>query len=115
MKDEWTVAVWREACAKTGVDVNLDSFIQSELASPIPTRTVHIIYLYLQFSEDSIKPFIDMKKRIMSDVEDYYDFDASHLPTWVSRNASLARALLSRMSFVYFVCLSSLLFTTHIH
>jgi hypothetical protein len=36
MKAVWEVAVWREACEKTGTDP--DSFIPFEVVSPIPLK-----------------------------------------------------------------------------
>jgi hypothetical protein len=44
----------------------------------------------------------------MHAVEDLYDFDSSHAADIISRNATLAQALLSGMAFIYRVCLLTL-------
>ena len=100
--------IWREACEKTGA--NRDLSIPSELASLIPIM-VYILDLYFQFLDNSMKLFLDAKKRISDAVEVFYDFDASL--SSVSRNADLTSALLRGMSFVYRVSPSSPLFITH--
>ena len=41
MKDQWAAIVWREACIKAGAD--LDLFPPYDLASPIPTKALHVL------------------------------------------------------------------------
>ncbi|KAH9029782.1 hypothetical protein EDB83DRAFT_1858208 [Lactarius deliciosus] len=82
MKSEWEAAVWREACAKT--QVNLDPSMRSEL-----------------FVDRSTKLFIDAKKRVTDAVEVFYGFDTRHTTDSISKNATLAQALLSDRSFVH--------------
>lgn len=74
---------------------------------------LYIPDLYVQFSDSSMKLFLETKKNISNAVEVCYDFDASR--SRGSRNADLASALLRDMSFVYRVCLFSvlLLLTDH--
>ncbi|KAH9035131.1 hypothetical protein EDB83DRAFT_2525086 [Lactarius deliciosus] len=48
-----------------------------------------------------MKFFVDTKTKIMHAVEAQYGFDTSHAPDSISRNASLAQALLSHMAFIY--------------
>ncbi len=64
-----------------------------------------------------MKLFVETKKRNMHAVEALYGFDTSHaadsISQGISRNATLAQALLSSMAFIYRVCLSPLLFMTH--
>jgi len=88
IKNEWVVDVWREACAKTGV--NLDPAIQP----PVIQSEL--------FTDGSMKLFIDTKKAIMDAVGVFYFFHASQTPDNIKRNASDAKALLSEKSFVYF-------------
>jgi hypothetical protein len=104
MKAEWGEAVWREACAKTGI--NHESFIPFELVSPIPPEWRCVPYYLFQFADGNMKLFIETKKRIIHIVEAQYgfDLDTSHSPDSLSRNATLSQALLSDMAFIYRVC-----------
>ncbi|KAH9008200.1 hypothetical protein EDB84DRAFT_134810 [Lactarius hengduanensis] len=81
-KEAWEVTVWHEACTKTGS--NLELFMPFEL-----------------FADSNMKFFVDTKTKIMHVVEALYGFDTSHAPDSISRNASLAQALLSHMAFIY--------------
>ena len=109
MKVEWEEAVWREACTKTGT--NPESFIPFELVSPIPPKWRCVSHYFFQFTEGYIKLFTQTKKRVMHIVEVLYEFDTSHAPDSISRNASLSQALLSDMAFIYRVCPSLSPFT----
>ena len=102
MKVEWEEAVWREACTKTGT--NPESFIPFELVSPIPPKWRCVSHYFFQFSEGNMKLFTQTKKRVMHIVEVLYEFDTSHAPDSISRNATLSQALLSDMAFIYRVC-----------
>ncbi|KAI9447462.1 hypothetical protein H4582DRAFT_5138 [Lactarius indigo] len=82
MKKAWEATVWNEACARTGF--NLELFMPFEL-----------------FADGNMRLFIDTKTKIMHVVEAQYGFDTSHAPDIISRNASLAQALLSDMAFIY--------------
>ncbi|KAH9045899.1 hypothetical protein EDB83DRAFT_2553824 [Lactarius deliciosus] len=82
MKQAWEAIVWNEACTKTGSSLEL--FMPFEL-----------------FADGNMKLFIDTKRKIMHVVEAQYGFDTSHAPDIISRNASLAQALLSGMAFIY--------------
>ncbi|KAH9057237.1 hypothetical protein EDB87DRAFT_1833256 [Lactarius vividus] len=53
------------------------------------------------FTDSNMRLFIDTKKKIVHVVEVQYGFDTSHAPNSISRNASLAQALLSHMAFIY--------------
>jgi hypothetical protein len=55
----------------------------------------------------------EMKTRIMHPVETYYGFDTSLAPDSISYNAKLAHTLLTRMTFIYRVCIIALEFATH--
>jgi hypothetical protein len=43
----------------------------------------------------------DIKSRIEHTVESLYEFDTSQAPNSISRNATRAQALLTKMTFVY--------------
>lgn len=62
-----------------------------------------VLDLYVQFTDSSMRLFLETKKKISDAVELYYDFDASRSSK--SRNADLASSLLRDMTFVYRVCL----------
>jgi hypothetical protein len=47
----------------------------------------------------------DMKTKTKSAVESSYEFDSSHAPQIISRNASRAQALLAETTFIYQVYL----------
>ncbi|KAH8982652.1 hypothetical protein EDB86DRAFT_2969932 [Lactarius hatsudake] len=65
------------------------------------------------FADSNMKFFVDTKTKIMHVVEAQYGFDTSHAPDRISRNESLAQALLSHMAFIYRVRLSPSPFMTH--
>ena len=111
MKVEWEEAVWREACAKTGTGP--ESFIPIEIVSPIPSKWRCVSHYFFQFAEGNIKLFTQTKKRVMHIVEAQYEFDTSHAPDSISRNATLSQALLTNMAFIYRVCPSLSPFTNH--
>ena len=75
------------------------------------TKTVYILDSYLQFPDDGMKLFLEIKKKIRDAVQLYYDFEPSR--SSIIRNANLASVLLRDMSFVYFVCPSQLPSNTH--
>ena len=111
MKVEWEEAVWNEACTKTGTSP--ESFIPFEIVSPIPPKLRGVSYYFFQFAEGNMKLFTQTKKRVMHIVEAQYEFDTSHAPDSISRNATLSQALLTNMAFIYRVCPSSSPFTNH--
>jgi hypothetical protein len=111
MKAVWEEAVWRQACAKMGT--NLDSFIPFELVSAIPLKWRDMPHYFFQFAGDNMKLFTETKKRVIHIVEAQYGFDTSHAPDSISRNATLSQTLLSNMIFIYRVCPSSSPFTNH--
>ena len=111
MKAEWEEAVWREAFAKTGTGP--ESSIPFELVSPIPPKWRDVSHYFFQFSEGNMKLFTQTKKRVMHIVEAQYEFDTSHAPDSISRNATLSQALLSDMAFIYRVCPSLSPFTNY--
>ena len=50
----------------------------------------------------------DIKMKIMPVVESSYEFDTSRAPESISRNATYAQALLTKMTFIYRVCLTAI-------
>jgi hypothetical protein len=50
----------------------------------------------------------DMKSKVTHLMETYYGFDTSRAPESIGRNASRAHTLLTRMTFIYHVCLITL-------
>jgi hypothetical protein len=111
VKAEWGEAVWREACAKTGV--NLDSFVPFEIVSAIPLKWRYMPHYFFQFAEVNMKLFTGTKKRVIHIVEAQYGFETNHVPDSISGNVTLSQALLSDMAFIYPVCLSASPFTNH--
>jgi hypothetical protein len=51
-----------------------------------------------------MKFLTDIKMKIMHAVEHLYGFDTSRAPESISRNATLARGLLTNMAYIYRVC-----------
>ena len=63
----------------------------------------HVTRLHsdFQIKYDSMKLLTDMKMKTKSAVEYLYEFDSSHAPQSISRNASRAQALLAETTFIY--------------
>ena len=67
----------------------------------------HVARLHsgFQFTCSSMKFLTDIKKKIKPDVDSLYEFDTSRAPDSIGRNARRARALLTKATFIYRVCL----------
>jgi hypothetical protein len=97
----------------------------SEMEHPIyhaKTRTMrhasfssHVAQLHLdfQFTYSSMMFLAEMKTKVKAAVESSYEFDTSQAPDSINHNASRAQALLTKMSFIYKVCLIAFPFSVN--
>ena len=62
---------------------------------------VALLHANIQFVVGSMTLFADMKMKIAHTVESLYGFNTSRAPESISKNAELAQALLTNMTFIY--------------
>ena len=98
MKDEWVVDVWNEACFRTKTRPNS---VPLDKEACLFFVTCGPASLGFQFTCSSMKLLTDTKAKIKYAVDSLYEFDSSRASNSVSHNASRARALLAKMTFIY--------------
>jgi hypothetical protein len=59
------------------------------------------LHVNFQLVIDSLTLLEDMKTKVMHPVETLYGFNTSRAPESISKNAELAQALLTDMTFIY--------------
>jgi len=102
MKEELAKGVWDEACAREGAQPG-GLLRQDEQAGLFFSYMWHRIHSDFQFVCSSMRLLTDIKTKIKHSVESSYEFDTSRAldGDTISRNARLAQALLTKMTFIY--------------